>query len=113
MNWASDKPQNSTVPCLGSRTPPGEERGLLTHAGSESDVSRWEPADDRVPRRLVFVSSPQSGRNMGHCSRAGREPLELGEQMPFLSTKVSWQKSLIFNAARIGMRPQNNLGIYF
>lgn len=65
------------------------------------------------PGDLCLCPHPQSGRNMGHCSRAGREPLELGEQMPFLSTKVSWQKSLIFNAARIGMRPQNNLGIYF
>lgn len=62
MNWASDKSQNQTVLCLGSQTHPGEERGLLKCAGTDSDVSRWEPVDDRFSRRLAFVSLPAVGQ---------------------------------------------------
>lgn len=65
MNWASDKPQNQTVLCLGSRTHPGEKRGLLKRAGTESDVSRWEPVDDRVSRTLAFVLLPAVGQKHG------------------------------------------------
>lgn len=45
------QPQNQTVLRLGFITHPGDERGLLKCAGPETDVSRWEPADDRASRR--------------------------------------------------------------
>lgn len=63
--WASNKAQNQTLLRLGSIPHSGDERGLLKCAGTESDVSRWEPVDDRVSRRLAFVLLPAVGKKYG------------------------------------------------
>lgn len=63
--WASNKAQNQTLLRLGSIPHSGDERGLLKCAGTESDVSRWEPVDDSVSRRLAFVLLPAVGKKYG------------------------------------------------
>lgn len=83
MNWASNSPQNQTVLHSGAVTHPDDERDLLSVQVQEVMCLGGNQLMTASLKELHLCSCQQLGRSIEHCSRAGREPLEPEEQMPF------------------------------